>query len=572
MLEKKTGYPSIDRTHLEGIPEEILHPQILPLSILAAFRIINKDHMADEAVEEQNGAVWTKSDVEVNSVICAGALTKLGLKAGDAIIIATHNCYKGIVTMIGANAIGIKTILANPLANSEELAEMIERFRAKLIFVDGKSKDEAKNLADKCNYSTKIVIVNSNEDIPSWSNARYFDFAAFYTFGYFINFDKINEEIKKYSMYDDEALIYLQTSGSSSGKPKLLPFKNSAIYAALIFASNSTGTQTNDANVKRVLCLISYRMTYGWMPLFVNLIGGNTVVLASGLGKKDIANYYKHKASYIYGTPAFFRTFMDETPENADLSDLVAFFCAGFIVPENWFLEGSDFFQKHNSKAEIRNNYGVGEALGVGTSSDGIPHKPNTSGKFYVGPEWLVVDENLNEVKYGEIGETIVSSPTLCQGYYGEKELTEKHFIYRDGKLFYRTGDLMRLYEDGYVQYIGRMSRRFYMPLGSPDKVNCETVENEITKCWCVKECVVVSVQRYSDGNDIGVAFITSNDNFYGTHLELEANAKEYAENNLYDYQVPERFCSLNSIPLGPSGKPNYSKLEEMAKEYAKIS
>ena len=97
-------------------------------------------------------------------------------------------------------------------------------------------------------------------------------------------------------------MVYLKTSGSTSGKPKTLPFSNRAIFAALIYAANSTGTKTRDESVTRALCNAPYQHGYGWMPMFVNIMGGNPVILA-GATAKDVAGDYKLKPSYIYGTP-----------------------------------------------------------------------------------------------------------------------------------------------------------------------------------------------------------------------------------------------------------------------------
>ena len=83
----RTGYPSIDKIHLQGIPEEKLHPEIYPLSMFATFMRINGEHLDEESIEE-NGKIYTKRNLRDDIIKTAGAFLELNLKGGDKI--ATH--------------------------------------------------------------------------------------------------------------------------------------------------------------------------------------------------------------------------------------------------------------------------------------------------------------------------------------------------------------------------------------------------------------------------------------------------------------------------------------------------
>lgn len=562
--EEKTGFPSIDKTHLKGIPIEKLQPQIMPLSILSIFYQINSLHL-DEIAIESDGVVYSKRRFYEDSILAAKSLLSCGVKPGEKIALATTNCYQGIVAMCGANCIGVGSVILNQSSkNLYEISEEAAKFDAKVLFVSSRSKMEVVMMAKKFPSIKFFVDIESSSSSYSASEWKYSTFDIFIKLGE--DFDsKSFLEIQEKYRFNEEPTIFLQTSGSSSGKPKTLPFSNRAIFASLIYASNSTGTKTRDKSVSRVLCILPYRLPYGWMTIFVNLMGGNQVVLASGSEVSDISKYYKLKPSYVYGTPAIFRIFMDTTPKNADLSFMTAFFCSGFSLPESWFLEGKEYFRNHNSKAEIRNNYGIGEGLCIGTASDGIPHKEGTSGKFYVGPKWKLVDEDMNEVKYGEVGEAIVSSESLCQGYYGDEEATKLAFFEDDGEIWYKTGDLMILHEDGYVSIVGRKSKRFFQPAGAPDKVNCLTIEEAVLKCKLIEDAACVAVPGRK-GIDEGYLFIVRKEDTSSDFPICEA-AKHLLSQLLLDFQIPAHIIEIDQIPLMDSGKPNYVMLENMCLE-----
>lgn len=570
---EKTGYPSIDRTHLRGIPEEKLHPKILPLSMLATFLEVNKGHLDEIAVEEQKknrNIKRSKADVRDGAVATARALLSFGLQFGDKIAIITDNCYEGILVMLGANAIGVRVAMFNPISCLERvtLNDEIDTFKPSIIFLSNKSEDWIQNIlfCDEHPYLKLVVNIGVNSFFAG--NVCSFD--------YFLSkypepsLDITMAEIKAQSLSrSNTPMLYLKTSGSVSGRPKTLPFSNRAIFASMIYASNSTGTKTRDSSVNRVLCHVPWQYGYGWMPLFVNLMGGNQVVLVDG-DSSDVANYYKLHPSYIYGTPITLRQFMDLTPKNADLSSLTAFFCAGAGLSEEEYQIGTAFFREHGVNCEIRNNYGVSEGLCIGTSSDGIPHRPGTSGKFYIGPEWLIVDEDMNEVKYGEIGEVIFTSESLCQGYYKNPEATKESFIQRDGRTFFKTGDYMSLSEDGYVTFVGR-KRRFFIAQGIIDKVNCETIEHGLDDLDIVTQSAVI-VSRDKNGVEGAKAFVvleesflaklkTDYDDFY-THAE--AILRERLLENLQPFQIPREIVFMDAIPLLNSGKINYRTLECM--------
>lgn len=554
----KTGFPSVDKTHLQGIPEAKLHPQIPAASLLAAFSQINAGQM-NKPMVEVDGMVYTKQEALQSSVMFARALLGMKITAGDTIAIATTNCYEGIVATFAANAIGVKVAMFEPSTcdNPERFREEVEAHAPKLILVENKSKRWIAKQLTTFRQIKFIVVVNATDE----EVVRKYDMTQILEFASYTTTEAAMAEIEKHSMTGvDEPMIYLKTSGSSAGVPKTLPFSNRAVCAALVFASNSTGIQTNDHYVGRVLVSAPFQHGYGWMVMFMNLIGGNTVVLV-GATAEDIAKYHELNPGQIYATPQALRQFINLTPPEADLSSLTAFYCAGDVTPEDEYQTGMAFFAAHGAKAEIRTNYGISEGMCIGTTTDGVPHRAGTVGKFYLGPEWLIVDEKLQEVKYGEEGEVIVSSPTLCQGYFNNPEATEKAFFMREDKIWFKTGDFASLSEDGYVTFAGRKNRFIFVD-GVTDKINLTTVEQALMALPTVEEAAVVA-ERDAEGVDFLKAFITPSDGAVKTPAFFTGIRQGLAK-ALQPYQIPREIIALEEIPMMESGKVDYKKLKNM--------
>ena len=549
----KTGYPSIDKTHLQGIPEEKLHPEILPASMLAIFTKVNGEHL-DEVAVEVDGKIYTKQDLKDDAVKFAGWLLKNDVKAGDKIVIVTPNSYEGIVALFGANAIGVAVVMTHAIdeVDIQSFYEEMDVHQPKMVLFYNNS---AAFMGAIRTYAKSVKVCLAANPVDGYTR-REFGFRSVIDSAE-ISLKETMAEIEKHSISTkDEPMFYLKTSGSSA-KPKTLPFSNRAIFAALMYILNSSKTDTRDEHIKKALCQAAYYHGYGWMAVFMNIIAGNTVALV-GAAPEDIARYYKYKPSIIYGSPLTLRQFMELTPKDADISSIVSFYCAGAALHEKDYEEGIKYFRERGSKAEIHNNYGISEGMCIGTVNDHNAHIPGTSGKLYIGPEWLIVDHDGNEVKYGEAGELIVSAVSLCQGYFGDDELTKRHFIQRDGKTFFRTGDSFILREDGYVCFMGR-EKRFFIARGIFEKVNCEVVEDAISKLDGVYQNAVVVTPDETGCK----AFVVLEDGFTNNRTAREEFKQNLAK-ILKEYQMPREIRFVEEIPMMSSGKVDYKKLETM--------
>ena len=561
MRKEKTGFPSIDKTHLKGVSFSKRYPLILPLNMFGTFLLVNSKRLEETAVI-QGDSSHTKGELKNDVWTMIKGLAGIKIHPGDVMVISAPNSYEGIVLTLAANASGIKVVYENSVGTEAQLHETLMSHGANVLVTTDKTVAYAINLFETTT-ELRAVIDLSRKGVGK--GIKYELGRKYVTYDWLKNVANASKldvtSLVRRHLFGKKDAIFLQTSGSTAGVPKYPVFTNENVFAALMYAKNSTGTNMNDAEVKKVLCILPYRLPYGWMTIFVNLLGGNPVELATGASPEDIGRYYLSKPSYIYGTPLIFRNFMDNTPGDADLSFLKAFFVSGFSISEEWYKEGIDYLRSHNSDAEIRNNYGIGEALCIGTASDGVPHREGTSGKFYVGPEWVIVDEDLKEVPYGVKGEALLRSKSLFSHYFKDEEATKNAFVEYQGKKYYRTGDYVSLSEDGYVTFYGR-KKRFYQPLGATDKVNCETIEKALLSFpSLVKECAVV-IFSPDGSHETSRAFVVT---------QKLSNASpevlmKCLRSKLLDYQLPVGITLLDKLPLMESGKVDYKKLETMCK------
>ena len=200
-----------------------------------------------------------------------------------------------------------------------------------------------------------------------------------------------------------------------------------------------------------------------------------------------------------------------------------------------------------------------------------VPPLPNAYVDRHVpiGKAWeiadaLVVDENDNIVADGEVGELLIAAPTRMQGYWQQPDLTEKGY-YRQKpfpgspfeKIFYRTGDIVRLDENGEYDFLGRKDRQVKV---RGFRVELDEVEAAFTEDLTVAEAAV-----YLMRNEDGEAHIEAAVLLLADSETDQAALLRRVGNRLPAYAVPTVLHIRDSFPRTGSGKIDRRALKALA-------
>jgi crotonobetaine/carnitine-CoA ligase len=160
--------------------------------------------------------------------------------------------------------------------------------------------------------------------------------------------------------------------------------------------------------------------------------------------------------------------------------------------------------------------------------------------------ECRLVDEHMQPVAQGEIGELCVRGPGIMQGYFGNADATRAAF---DGEWF-RTGDLFRQDAQGYYTIVGRykdMIRR------SAENIAAREVESVINGVAAVAESAAVPEPDDKRGEEVKV-FIVMNDQ--GDEKEgVLADVIAACRAHLAPFKVPRYYVFRDMLPKTPSLK-----------------
>ncbi len=212
------------------------------------------------------------------------------------------------------------------------------------------------------------------------------------------------------------------------------------------------------------------------------------------------------------------------------------------------------------------NLYGPTEAT-IASSYYTVPACPASEaetipiGRACGGEELLVLDEQLQPVPPGEVGDLYIRGAGLSRGYWRDPEKTRAAFLPYPGDggagdRMYRTGDLATVDPDGLVRFLGRAdsqikARGYRIELGE--------IEAALHALGTLRECAVVGVpSRDFDGTAICCAYVP----LPGSGATA-VGLRESVGRVLPSYMLPSRWLEFEALPKTANGKIDRRRLKE---------
>jgi long-chain acyl-CoA synthetase len=180
--------------------------------------------------------------------------------------------------------------------------------------------------------------------------------------------------------------------------------------------------------------------------------------------------------------------------------------------------------------------------------------KPGSIGLPFYGVQVCLVDAQGNDVRAGQVGEVVVHSPLMMDGYWNDSAQTRKTL--RDG--WCRTGDLARFDEDGYLWFVGP-KKNIIVHDGS--NICPAEVEEALLAHRAVAEACVVGVTDAVHGQNVH-AFVTLHP---GANAPTAAELRQFAGERLSRQMVPERIHIAAELARTGAGKIDRDRLQWQA-------
>lgn len=356
------------------------------------------------------------------------------------------------------------------------------------------------------------------------------------------------EIVKRYSADNPNVHVslvhpaYIIYTSGSTGRPKGVVVTLKSLSNFLLSMQETFSLNEQD----RLLAVTTVAFDISALELFLPLISGASIVVAQKETIREpqaLAKMIEYfDITIMQATPTLWHALVTNEPEKLrELRVLVG----GEALPSGLLqaLQALD--------CPVTNLYGPTEttiwsaAASLEKGVQGVP----PIGKPIWNTQVYVLDNSLQPVPPGIVGELYIAGTGLARGYLGRPDLTAERFVADPygppGTRMYRTGDQARWRADGSLDYIGRADhqikiRGFRIELGEIDAVLAKHPQIE-------QAAVVVREDQPGDRRLVAYLVVSS-------ALDI-AELRRYVGASLPDYMVPAAFVEIDELPLTPNGK-----------------
>ncbi|MDN4872986.1 (2,3-dihydroxybenzoyl)adenylate synthase [Bacillus cereus] len=480
----------------------------------------------------------TYNQLDRRATQLAAGFEKLGINKNDRIILQIPNISEFIEVSFALFRIGAIPVFTLPKHRFNEINYFCEHTEAKgYIIKDKELEFDYRNLARdirEVNKTLEFVIVIGDEE-------EFISLEDLY----------INESNLKFKQKIDAGeTAFLQISGGTTGLPKLIPrTHNEYIYSLKLSADISNLDQES---VYLAVLPIAHNYPLSSPGILGTLYAGGRIVLASN-GSPDVAFplIEKEKVTITALVPPLAIIWLNAREHyKNDLTSLQVIQVGGAKFSQEVAKRIRPIFG-----CTLQQVFGMAEGLVNYTRlEDPEDIITKTQGKpMSKYDEIKIVDNFDNEVNRGEVGNLLTRGPYTIRGYYKAEEHNFKSFT-TEG--YYRTGDLVKLTEDGYLIVEGRVKDQINR---GGEKISAEEVENHLLAHKDITDVAIVSIPDLYLGERIGAYIIPK------VNRPTLKDLKEFLTlRGVAEYKFPDQLEYITEFPETGVGKVSKKELRKM--------
>ncbi|WP_416673991.1 non-ribosomal peptide synthetase family protein [Egbenema bharatensis] len=360
-------------------------------------------------------------------------------------------------------------------------------------------------------------------------------------------------------------LAYVIYTSGSTGTPKGVMIE----HRSLVSYAQAAATQYQLCETDRMLQFCSIGFDAAIEEIFCSLIRGTTLVLRTDAMLSTIQTFLSQCEALgitVLSLPtAFWHCLTDELAKLVLPNSLRLVIIGGErAMPERFAL-----WQQRAGQVQLFNTYGPTETTVVATVSDLSSLELTKQGELPIGyplgaTTIRVLNELLQPVDVGEVGELYLGGVCVARGYMNRPALTAERFIQlpdAPGDRFYRTGDRVRQRSDGQLEFVGRVDHQVKI---RGFRVELFEIEAALMQEPTVQDAVVVVTEGISKQLIAYVVLHSTEVHLAASNpSRLEQKLREFLKPKLPHYMIPSALVVLDKLPLTPSGKVDRRQLPQ---------
>ncbi|GJO57711.1 Long-chain-fatty-acid--CoA ligase [Mycobacterium marinum] len=471
------------------------------------------------------GHTVTWADLRYRVAALAGSLSRRGVGFGDRVMILMLNRTEFVESVLAANMLGAIAVPLNFRLTPSEIAFLVEDCAPRLVITEEVLAQVAVGVREIAPALSTIVVAGGASD-PT-------------VVGYDELISETGDPPEPVDIPNDSPALIMYTSGTT-GRPKGAVLTHTNLTGQVMTALYTGGANIN-SDVGFIGVPFFHIAGIGNM-LSGMLLGVPTVIYPLGaFNPGQLLDVLEaERVSGIFLVPAQWQAVCAEQQARPRELSLRVMSWGAAPAPDALLRQMSEVFPG----TQIMAAFGQTEMSPVTCmllGEDAI-RKRGSVGKVIPTVSARVVDDEMNDVPIGQVGEIVYRAPTLMSGYWNNPEATAEAFA---GGWFH-SGDLVRMDEDGYVWVVDRKKD---MIISGGENVYCAEVENVLASHPSIVEVAVIGRADEKWGEvPIAVAAVTKD------HLRIE-DLGEYLTERLARYKHPKALEIVDALPRNPSGK-----------------
>ncbi|KYC40372.1 peptide synthetase [Scytonema hofmannii PCC 7110] len=469
----------------------------------------------------------------------ANYLRTLGVGPNTLVGIMTQRGPLMVVGILGILKAGGAYVPLDPSYPAERIRYILDHAKIDTLLAESQVTSKLEECLDEKSLLHTLMFLDNEETFPARKELSLVDKNIW---------SAVSDKDVNYTNSPDDLMTVLYTSGST-GRPKGVMLNHRGYMNRLEWMQNTFQLKPGD----RVAQKTSFCFDISVWELFWTLMEGATICPVERetvINPWDFAQWIEDtQINIMHFVPSLFGEFIsaleDETWSFPHLRWLVF---SGEALPLSFIQRWID---KYGTETGLANLYGPTEAS-IDVTAHIITQRPDENipiGKAIDNVYIKILNEQMQPVAPGELGELWIGGIQLAKGYLNDVERTSAAFRSNPfseipGEHLYRTGDLAKELPDGSFEYHGRIDhqvkiRGFRVELGE--------IESVLNTHPSVREAAVLAVD-YGAGQKRLVAWMS------GQKVN-NRQIKEHLSKQLPDYMIPQRLEWLPSLPKNHNGK-----------------
>ncbi len=453
-----------------------------------------------------------------------------GVVPGNRVLIRAANNPAMVACWLAATKAGAVVVNTMPMLRAGELAKIVDKAQVKLAFCDTRIMDELVICAKYSRFLEKVVgfdgTANHDAELDRVALNKP------------VRFDAIK------TGRDDVALLGF-TSGTT-GEPKAtMHFHRDLLIIADGYARHVLGVTPDDVFVGSPPLAFTFGL--GGLAVFPLRFGATATLLENASPPNMIEIIETYRATISFTAPTAYRAMLAAMDKGADLSSLRVAVSAGETLPAPVF---DDWVEKTGKP--MLDGIGATEMLHIFISNRLGSAEAATTGTPVLGYEARIVDDDMNAVADGEVGNLAVRGPTGCRYLADHRQAT----YVRDG--WNLTGDSFSRDKSGVFHFAARSDD---MIISSGYNIAGPEVEAALLSHPDVLECGVIGVADEERGQIVEAHVVLKQ----GVSADSDCiiNLQNHVKDTIAPFKYPRSVKFIAELPKTQTGKVQRFRLKE---------